>query len=166
VRFSHEAGTADVETLRAALNRLWDDVTGNKPLSELELRASAKKCLALVPREEDEPSDEQPCAEDAVVALVYALEARVKASSQEAAWSARRAYEALDHFVTVDDSGVVVTANEQRLLEHPLVQAEFARQRRDLDELLGVRDRDAHGVAARLRDRAKEEAGIVFGSSP
>lgn len=161
VRFSHEAGSADPKTLRAALDALWDDLTG-KPLSELELRAAVKKCRALVPSEEDEPSDEQPCAEDAVVALVYAWEARVKQSSQEAAWSARRAYEALDHFVMFDDSGVVVTANERRLLEHPLVQAELARQKRDLDEL-AVEGQDVGSVAARLRERAKEKAVLVFG---
>ena len=137
VRFSCEAGRADPKTLRAALDALWDDLTG-KPLSELELRAMVKTCRALVPSEEDEPSDKQPCAEDAVVALVYALEARVKQGSQEAAWSAQRAYEALDHFVMFDDSGVTVTANEQRLLEHPLVQAELIRQKRDLEELRAV----------------------------
>ena len=118
-----------------------------------------------MPSEEDEPSDEQPYAEDAVVALVYALEARVTQGSQEAAWSARRAYEALDRFVMYDDSGVIVMANEQRLLEHPLVQAELARQKRDLDELRAVGDQDARDVAARLRDRAKEDARFVFGAN-
>ncbi len=164
LRFSHEARTADPKTLRAALDALWDDLTG-KPLSELELRATVKKCRALVPSEKDEPSDQQFCAEDAVVALVYALEARMKHSSQEAAWCARHAYEALDHFIMFDDSGVVVTANEQRLLEHPLVQAELARQKRDLDQLQAAEGQDVRDVAARLRDRAKEDAGIVFGGN-
>jgi uncharacterized protein YjaG (DUF416 family) len=165
LRFSHEATKADVETLRALLDRLWDDLTGSNPLSELEARASAKKCLALVPREEDEPSDAQPCAEDATAALAYAFETRVKSGSREAAWSARRAYEALDHFLMFDDSGVVASANEQRLLEHPLVQAELARQRRDLDELLRAREGAVDEVAARLRDRAKEEGATFFGAA-
>jgi uncharacterized protein YjaG (DUF416 family) len=165
-RFSREAGGGGAETLRAGLNRLWDDLTGN-PWSELELRASAKKFLALIPDEnKDTWADSLPSAQDAATALVYALEARVKSGSKEAGWSARCAYDALDRFVMHDDSGVVVTANEQRLLEHPLVQAELGRQRRDLEELLNVRERDVRDVAARLRDRAKQEAGIVFGSSP
>ncbi len=165
MRFSHEARRADPETLRAALSRLWDDLTGN-PLSELELRASAKKCLALVPSEDEEPSDEQPSAEDAAAALVYALESRVKEGSQEAAWSARRAYDALDRFIMSDEPGVIVTeAAEQRVLEHSLVQAELARQRRDLDELLGVGEQGVRDVAVRLRDRAKEESAIFFGAA-
>jgi hypothetical protein len=43
------------------------------------------------------------------------------------------------------------------------VQAELTRQRRDLDELLAARVGDVREVAARLRDRAKAEAGIFFG---
>jgi uncharacterized protein YjaG (DUF416 family) len=164
VRFSHETGR-DPKTLRAALDALWDDLTG-RPLSEHELRATVEKCRALVPSEEEESADDQPYAEDAVVALVYALEARMKQSSQEAAWSARRAYEALDHFVMFDDSGVVVTANEQRLLEHPLVQAELARQKVDLDELFGAPEQGARDASARLRDRAKEDAAVFFGGAP
>ena len=164
VRFSREARQAAPETLRTALNLLWDDLMG-VPQPEQEVRASARTCLALVPSEEDEPSDAQPYAEDAATALGYALEARVSTGSQEAMWSARRAYETLDRFVMFDDSGVVVTANERRLLEHPLVQAELARQHRDLDELLTAKDRDVREVSARLRDRAKEEAGIFFGSA-
>jgi len=39
-----------------------------------------------------------------------------------------------------------------RVLSHPLVQAELARQRRDLDELLSVFGRESPQVIARLRD--------------
>jgi uncharacterized protein YjaG (DUF416 family) len=163
VRFSQEAGKGDPETLRAALGHLWDDLTGD-PVSELELDATAKKCLALVPKEDVDPwVDSLPGAQDAVIALVHALEARWKTSSREAMWSARCAYDALDRFVRFDDSGVVVTANEERVLEHPLIQAELVRQRRDLDELLGMRDRDVKEVAVRLRDWAKEDGTIFFG---
>jgi uncharacterized protein YjaG (DUF416 family) len=163
-RFARDAGQADPERLRTALDRLWNDLMG-EPQTEQEVRASAKTCLALVPSEEDEPTDAQPYAEDAVAALVYALEARASARSQEAAWSARRAFEALHQFVMFDDSGVVVTANEQRLLEHPLVQAELARQHRDMDELLTAKERGLQEVTARIRDRAMKEAATFFGSA-
>jgi len=165
-RFSEEAGRGDPQTLRAALSRLWEDLACD-PLSELELHASPKNCLALVPPEDEEPwAESQPSADDAAAALVYALESRVKDDSQEAAWSARRAYDALDRFLMSDQPGVIVTAAaEHQVQEHPLVQAELARQRRDLDELLAVRDGDVREVAARLRDRAKEESRAFFGAA-
>jgi uncharacterized protein YjaG (DUF416 family) len=162
VRYSQESGRGDPETLRAALSRLWDDLTGD-PVSEQELNANAKRCLALAPKEDVDPwVDSLPGAQDAVITLVHALEASWKVGSQEAVWSARCAYDAIDRFVRFDDSGMVVTANEQRLLEHPLVQAELVRQRRDLDELLGVRDVDVKESAARLRHRAREESTTFF----
>src|SRR5581483_2684442 len=112
-----EAARADPTTVRAALDRLWDGLTGN-PVSELELRASAERCLARVPNEnEDAWVDSLPGAQNAISALVYALEARTR-GSQAAVWSARCAYDALDHFVMFDDSGVIVTANERKLVEH------------------------------------------------
>jgi len=167
-RFARESGRGEPETLRRALTRLWDDVTGN-PMSELELRASVKKCSALVPGEGAGPGTEwEPSANDAAEALVYALESRYKHGSQEAAWSAGCANDALNRFVMFDESGsgVVVTANEEKLLRHPLVQAELARQRRDLDELLDARDVDVRQVAVRLRERAAVESAIFFGDVP
>jgi uncharacterized protein YjaG (DUF416 family) len=161
VRFSREAESADPKALRVALDALWDDLTG-KPSSEPHLRAMADECESLAPDENEESSDEQPYAEDAVAALVYALHARV-GQGDRAAWSARCVYEALDHFIQSEDSGVVVTANEPRLLEHPLVQAELARQRRDLDELIAVEGRAASEVSDRLRERARRDADLVFG---
>ena len=163
VRFAHEARRGDPEALRTALNLLWDDLAGN-PVSELTLRASAEKCLALVPREDEEPwVESQPSADDAAAALVYAIQSMVTDGTQEAAWSARRAYDALDRVVMDGEPGIVVTELvAQRVLEHPLVQAELLRQRRDLDDLLGLGDRDVRELAAQLRDRSKEEAGVFF----
>lgn len=150
--------------LRTALSRLWYELSEDG-LSDLELSPSAKACEALVPREDDEPwIESQPCAEDAAAALVYALESTTRDGSQEAAWAARRAYEAVHHFLMSEEPGVIVTAAaESRVREHPLVQAELTRQRRDLDDLLAARNREVREVAARLRARAKAEAGIFFG---
>ena len=48
-------------------------------------------------------------------------------------------------------------------LADPLVQAELARQLRDLDELFRAADEDVQQVAARFHDRAKAEGKIFFG---
>jgi uncharacterized protein YjaG (DUF416 family) len=162
VRFSEEARTGDVETLRGALSRLWQDLAGDA-LSELEIHGAARRCLALVPPEEPW-LESQPSAEDAAASVVYALQSRVNEGSQEALWSARRAYDALDSLVRGDRPAVPVTASpDQRALEHELVQAELARQARDLQELLDAQDRDVAPIAARLRERANREARDFFG---
>jgi hypothetical protein len=96
---------------------------------------------------------------------LYAYRCRQNEEAQEAAWAARHAYEAIDNWViNREDIDISERGAEQRVLSHPLVQAELARQRRDLEELLGVRDEGAVADAlVRLRDRAKAEASIVFG---
>ena len=53
---------------------------------------------------------------------------------------------------------------EARVLGHAAVQTELARQRRDLDELLGGDAKAVQQAAARLRDRAQKESALFFGA--
>jgi hypothetical protein len=80
--------------------------------------------------------------------------------------SAEQVYNALDQFV-INRENIVMwqPGAEERILAHPLIQAELARQRRDIEELLGAAEADAdvRQTAERFRARAKAEAGIVFG---
>jgi hypothetical protein len=161
--FSERAGRGDFTALRRSLTLLWDDLDG-KRLSDDEVQANIDACMDLIPQEEDGPwVPEQASGEDAGAAVAYALRCRQNGQSQEAAWAARRAYEALDHFVInrrqidVNRSG-----GETQVLGDAVLQAEFGRQRRDLDELLGAKD--VQQAAARLRDRARKESAIFFGA--
>jgi len=54
--------------------------------------------------------------------------------------------------------------DEQQILAHPLLQAEFARQERDVDECGTAPDPIA--LVARLRERAQAEAASYFGAPP
>jgi hypothetical protein len=93
-------------------------------------------CMTLVPGEDDEPVfDGQAAAEDCACALPYAIGCRRGGGGQEAAWAARRTYEAVDHFVIhseharIDQPGAEQQAGaEQQVLAHTLLQAELARQ--------------------------------------
>jgi hypothetical protein len=97
--------------------------------------------------------------------VAYALRCRQNGQSQEAAWAARRAYEALDHFVINREKiDVNKPGAEARVLGHAAVQTELARQRRDLDELLGGDAKAVQQAAARLRDRAQKESALFFGA--
>jgi hypothetical protein len=128
-------------------------------MSENEIQWELNRCMALIPQEDEGPwINEQAYAEDAASAVAYALRARRAGESQEAAYAARVAYEALDHHV-INRLGI---KDDAHVLAHPVVQAELARQHRDLDVLLGA-DADLAELLARLRDRASAEAAIFFG---
>jgi len=148
------------------LTQLWDDLAGNR-LDDGELRSKIDACMALIPQEDDAPwLMEQAAAEDAGAAVAYALRCRQSGQAKEATWAARRTYEALDHYV-INRENIDTTkpGAEERVLGHPLVQRELARQRRDLDEILCVGDTEVQEVAARLRDRAVTEGTNVFGGT-
>jgi hypothetical protein len=118
-------------------------------------RARAKEAVAAMEAQ----------ADSAAAALAYAITCRQGGGAQDAARAGGRTYEALDNWViNRDDIDPNKPGAEERVLSDPLIQAEFARQRRDLDELLGVRDEgEAAGVVARIRARAKADSGSVFG---
>jgi hypothetical protein len=115
--------------------------------------------MSLIPGENDQPwIEEQAYAEDAASAVAYALRALESGEPQEAAWAARRAYEAVDHHV-MSRLGI---KGESHVLGHPLVQAELSRQQRDLSELREARE-PAVEVFVRLRERARADASLFFG---
>ena len=130
------------------------------------MQASIDACMSLIPTEDDMILDaEEAYTEDAISAVVYALTCRQNGDSQEALWSAQCACAAVDYFTTSREKFVPKPVSDpNRVFAHPLMQAELARQRRDLDELLRVADEDVRQIAARFRDRAKGESKIFFGT--
>jgi hypothetical protein len=54
---------------------------------------------------------------------------------------------------------------EYRVLSHPLMQAELTRQERDLEELSAIDGQMTVEVVRCLRERAREEAKILFGEN-
>ncbi len=104
---------------------------------------------------------------DAGAAVTYACRCLRSGESQDAAWAARRAYEALDTYLLAQHGHRAGTAiDEVQLLRHPLIQAELTRQRRDVDELAAASAHDRLQVIRRLRDRAHDEARAFFDGRP
>ena len=165
ITFSELAEHGEPETLMSILARLWRNIGGER-MTESEVQASLDSCTELIPSDDNESLDVEPAyAENASAALAYALTSLQKCDSREAMWSAEQAYEALDHFVVNRDNvNLNALGAEGRILADPLIQAELARQLRDIDELLGAADEDVKQVAARFRDRAKAEGMIFFGT--
>ena len=155
--FCRRADRGDRATLTWILARVWKHLLGDQMSSE-HVRETLGRCIELIPGDDEEPwVDGQAYADDAASAIAYTLRALDSGESQEAAWAARRAYEAADHHV-VHRLGI---EGELQILAHPIVQTEFCRQRRDLEELLGAPE-GSTALFVRLRDRAKAEASTFF----
>jgi uncharacterized protein YjaG (DUF416 family) len=163
VSFSRKTARGNPDLLTEILERLWRDIDGVK-MSPEELQQSIDLSMELIPQEDEIPWIlDQAWAEDAAVALVYALCTRQNGKSQDAMWAARRAYDALDHFVTNQEDIDPSTAGaEERILSNPLIQAEFIRQQRDLRELSALVPEDQPTLVQKIRQRAKAESIDVF----
>lgn len=163
-RFEGRNGREEPNALECALADVWDDPSPATDGEAFEQRI--EELMALIPQEEgfQQPwTQDVTNAQNAGMSAVYALRAKLAGEAQEAAWAARVAYEALDNFViNSEDIDTNQPGEEQRVLAHPLVQAELARQHRDLDEL-GAGRQDPAALTARLRERARTEAAVFFG---
>jgi hypothetical protein len=122
-------------------------------MADAEVDTKLQECMSLVPQESIGWPPERALAEDASVAVAYALRSRKTGLSQEAAWAARVAYEAVDNFVSNQIASPSSTWDEERILSHRLTQAELQRQNRDLEDL------ESQNIAIeQLRSRAKKES--------
>jgi uncharacterized protein YjaG (DUF416 family) len=159
--FCAAGGRGDGVALRGVLERLWRHLLGEE-MGKEQLRSELSRCMALLPGDDDGPRvNERAGAGDAAAAVAYALRALETSDPQEAAWAARRAYEAADRFV-IDRLDVRLdAAGEARVMAHPVVQAEISRQLRDLRELLEAQVASIE-LVVRLRDRAREESRSFF----
>jgi uncharacterized protein YjaG (DUF416 family) len=168
-RFAARTGRREnANSLRELLSKLWLDLEGVRKLDLETIDVLTEECTDLIPSEDDEEQwvKEQPAAEDAATALAYALRCRSSGEAQEAAWSARRAYEALDNFV-INQERIDTTEKgaEEAVLRSAVIQAELMRQRRDITELGGLAGESPEAVATTFRERARREGLSLFGSS-
>jgi uncharacterized protein YjaG (DUF416 family)/GNAT superfamily N-acetyltransferase len=150
-------GDEDAPSLRGILDRVWADASGES-LPGADLEAQLHICMTLIPDEDDDKWGQgHQYVDDAASAVAYALcTIQSGGQAQEAAWAARRAYEAVDLFVT-ERLGI---EDEEAVMRHPLTQAELTRQRQDLDELTA--GGDSPDVLRTLRARAAADGVAMF----
>ena len=154
---------SDSSRLDEILSRLWDDLFGH-PLSMPELDQLLAEAMSLLP-EDDSASDDEAFASDAISAAAYALRARRTFSPQEAAWAARRAYEAADYWASQAPAPVTLDSDGQAST-HPAVQAELQRQSRDVETLCRLASSRDYSQLEALRSRATLESSTFFGTGP
>jgi uncharacterized protein YjaG (DUF416 family) len=155
-RWFHErTGRGDPAALEGALAHLWADLGGGES-SGLEIERGVAE--GLVPDEDDSWVDECAFAQHAAASVAYAIRSRLEGDGQEAGWAARQVYEAIDLWVTTRDNvDVNAVGVEDRIVEDPLIQAELARQKRDIEALVASLDPVA------MRELARSEGATLFG---
>lgn len=169
LRFAGRTGTTEAAHRFCKISsQLWLDLEGSQKLDGVAISSLIEECMELIPTEsgdnDEQWIDEQAAGEDAAAALAYALRCRSNGQAKEAAWSARRAYEALDHYViNKDDIDTNQAGAEEKVIRHSLIQSELVRQRRDLNELSNVMDIATESVASAFRERAQREGIHFFG---
>lgn len=110
---------------------------GEGPSVTAPARVGALHVENSIPGETLEPWQlGQDQASDAAAAILYCLNTLVTGDMQQAVWAAHCANDAIDSFVVnICDIDISLPGALELTLKSPLVQAELARQHRDLDEL-------------------------------
>ena len=144
------------KSVASALDCIWNELLG-VPTRDETLTRHLSECMSALPQPESPEGQDT----DAITSTAYAIRARLTGVIQEAAWAARHAFDNLYFYLTDPIPSKEFTPEaEQRVLAHPLIQAELQRQRRDLSDLTElVRDKgNLISTILRLRARAKEAA--------
>ncbi|MDG4784175.1 DUF416 family protein [Micromonospora sp. WMMD961] len=128
VRYSELEQVGDANLVRASVDAVWSALEGREPEvihSDLPSPESVKELLPSA----DEWNEWAPQAEDAIASLVYLLELLGADDASYAAYTAERAYAAVDEFAAREQGLEVLDADDREALrESPLVQAELRRQ--------------------------------------
>ncbi len=162
--FAAKTEQPDGAKLESALEYVWTHLLlcQNKETTERVLA----EVMALIPNE-DAPgwTPLTAYAEDAVSAVAYSLRCLLSSDPQDAAWAARRVYEALDQFViSRDDITLGDPGAEDHIVGDPIVQAELERQRRDISDLMSTGEPLPPELLESFRVRSSAEQAIVLPS--
>jgi hypothetical protein len=117
---------------RFITTRLWVALRTD-PIDRPVWLSALDEVLSLLPEESNVSIIEYALVDDALSCLAYAIRCLLKPEPQEAAWAARRAYEAADQ-AAICSLGVRAGSPETEsvIKSHAFVQRELARQRNDL----------------------------------
>lgn len=150
--FSTAFNAADAERMRMYVGLLWEAI-GEESFLEDYWQHALEQVMDLSPEENVPWTPLHAYAEDAIASLSYSIRCLVSNSAQEAAWAARRAYEAADQAAIHAIEITPGPDSEARILAHKIVQRELERQERDVRLLQA----GGGGAIKTIQSRAYEE---------
>lgn len=155
-RFREEAKWGDPEPLTRALNVAWWACRGFRTESNV-VQELLVACEKVAPHSEDFDSIYTSAAQDAVFAICSLLDFLLEEDSGRIVNAARYATDTLDLIIQEqEDLDPQDPDLERKILEHPLMQRELLRQKRDLTEASQLRREDTVAYS-NLRARAQAE---------
>lgn len=134
-RLARESDGDSEQRPREIAALLWSDLQV-AAVDRAAWSARLDEMMSLLPQESDDWVIGHALADDALSSLAYAIRCLLTSEPQEAAWAARRAYEAADQ-AAIRVLGVQpgLPNTEAVIKSHGFVQRELARQRHDLSLL-------------------------------
>ena len=134
-RLARESESGNEQRPREIVAQMWTDLRA-EVIDRAAWSERLDEVMSLLPEENDDWVIDHALADDALSSLAYAIRCLVTTEPQEAAWAARRAYEAADQ-AAIRILGVQpgLPNTEAAIKSHGFVQRELARQRNDLSLL-------------------------------
>lgn len=164
-RFAREVGWRDARPLRSALDAAWDACTSQR-LPEAGLRELLSQCEDCAPDSESFTSLYTSSAQDAVFAICSLLDFLIDGDVSRVVSIPRFSTDSADLIVQEREAmDPRDPLRESKILEHPLMQQELARQRRDLEDASRI-PRDDRAALLALRARAQHEPNLAIVEPP
>ena len=163
--FMREVGWGDPGPLRRALDGLWLACEGKIP-SETELRDLLARCETCAPDSDDFESLYVAAAQDAVFAICAVLDFLLDDDLDRLVSAPQLATDSVD--LVVQERENMDSADpqlERKILEHPLMQQELQRQKRDLAEVKSLARGDGAALFV-LRSRAQHRSSLELRPGP
>jgi len=144
----------ETSDLESALEQAWDYVLeANKSLPDCQKQLDVT--MNLIQRVPTKAGKFKLYAEDSIAAVAYTLRTIVFSNPEEAIWTAQRMFETVTrHLQEKNSYSLQGSELIEKIISEPLMQAEFARQFEDLDEL--KKWNLENGLAIKKRARASQ----------
>jgi uncharacterized protein YjaG (DUF416 family) len=161
--FKQGVNWGDIGPLRRGLDTIWKACEGQRP-GEAQLWDMLSRCGQSAPDSEDFTSLYTSPAQNAAFAVCALLEFLLDGDTGRIVSVPRFSTDSVDLVVQEqEDMNPQDPFREQKILEHPLMQQELMRQRRDLAEALKISTSDGVTLLA-LRTRAQRESNLTLAS--
>lgn len=157
-------GTQDpveAEHLARAIDVLWRR-GGGEAVNPGEAKSALARCEALLDVAAEADTNEALLAENLAAVVAFGLRALLSGDPADLGRAAQRAYDTADHVAVTQDPVEHGPRDEARILAHPVVQQEIARQTADV----GALEAAARGRSVRPAEVAKlRQAARAQGAS-
>jgi RHS repeat-associated protein len=145
---------------RKYLDAIWDYLEKGPDQSGPAAEEMLTTAQRNVPDEDEIPADSY--AQESALAVTYALDVWVTSRNDMVLACLEQCYNVADNFVlnTTVLTDMISEDDELAVLAHPVVQAELARQQRDLTRCRNLVDGQWEGLVASLRAEAKAARSV------